>query len=361
MSTNQITNSPSSPSIPFSILDLKTQAVRLSVSKGAQILLSELLTWSGERGYCWWSNNAIARDLKWSASSVWRRTAELQEAGFLASIPRPGRSNYWVPLPGPAKLARLTAELTPLANSRCPFLKENEKLKRCTVHQPSAGTEQPNPSLEDPNVNAVEIVPEEKPQSQTLLPQQPMQTIQHCNLGPQQIPSLEQPIQPKATHPELPKFTLKNPVTPEHLFLVEEIERVTGDTWSRGHFINLVRQTDENTIYAALSVIREKMSLESGVRGGAYFTATLRGMIELSCLNPSSNKPELSLDDRLRRLELDYPRLLVRNLFQRYVELKTDGVGNDAVDWLSSYEKFLSSHHEQVYAQKPQYRRETPA
>ena len=81
----------------------------------------------------------------------------------------------------------------------------------------------------------------------------------------------------------------------------------------------------------------------------------------LSCLNPSTKKPELSLDGRLRRLELDYPSLLVRNLFHRYVKLKTDGVGGDPVDWLGSYEKFLSSHHEQVYAQKPQYRREAPA
>ena len=138
--TVQCTSTPIDPSIPFSILDLKAQAVRLPVSKGAQILLSELLTWSGERGYCWWSNNAIARDLKWSVSSVWRRTAELQEAGLLASIPRPGRSNYWVPLPGPAKMTRLENELTPFANSRRPFLKENEKLKRCTVPYLSTST-----------------------------------------------------------------------------------------------------------------------------------------------------------------------------------------------------------------------------
>jgi hypothetical protein len=76
----------------------------------------------------------------------------------------------------------------------------------------------------------------------------------------------------------------KTPITPEQIFLVEEIEQVTGDTWSRGHFVNLVRQTDEQTIYSALSVTREKMALESGVNGGAYFTTTLRGMVGLSGL-----------------------------------------------------------------------------
>ena len=79
MSIYQTTNSSSSPSIPFSILDLKAQSVRLPVSKGAQILLSELLTWSGERGYCWWSNKAIARDLKWSV--VFRMAQDRRASG----------------------------------------------------------------------------------------------------------------------------------------------------------------------------------------------------------------------------------------------------------------------------------------
>ena len=77
---------------------------------------------------------------------------------------------------------------------------------------------------------------------------------------------------------------LTPPSLQDHLVLVEEIERVTGDTWSRGHFINLVRHVDEQTVYAALSVTREKMALESGVNAGAYFTATLKGMMGLAGL-----------------------------------------------------------------------------
>ena len=124
-------------SITFSILDLKAQAVRLPISKGSQILLSELLTWSGHRGYCWWSVPKIAKDLGWSSSAVWRKSTELKESGLLTVIPRPGRSNYWVPLPGPAKMERVQNELAPLAEPRGPFLKENEKqIKRCTVPEP---------------------------------------------------------------------------------------------------------------------------------------------------------------------------------------------------------------------------------
>ena len=137
--TPQCTCTPRNPSTPFSILDLKAQAVRLPISKGAQILLSELLTWSGERGYCWWGKPAIAKDLNWSVSEVWRRATELKRAGLLEVVPRPGRSNYWVPLPGRNKMERLQKELTPLADSRGPLEKKKEtEKKRCTV--PNHGT-----------------------------------------------------------------------------------------------------------------------------------------------------------------------------------------------------------------------------
>ena len=139
--TPNSTRTPSDQSISFSILDLKSQAVRLPISKAAQILLSELLSWSGERGYCWWSVPKIAKDLNWSTSVVWRKSKELQHAHLLEVIPRAGRSNYWVPLPGKTKMQRLRYELTPLATPRGPFLKENEKsLKRCTVEKHCAST-----------------------------------------------------------------------------------------------------------------------------------------------------------------------------------------------------------------------------
>ena len=278
-------------SIPFSILDLKAQAVRLPISKAAQILLSELLTWAGERGYCWWAVPRIAKDLRWSVSVVWRKATELKQAGLLEVIPRPGRSNFWVPLPGPAKMQRVINETTPLATPRVPFLKENEKLKRCTVEQPCASTNQVPSSPS--NVNAIKNCSQQMAPLTGTIPD---------------IPPQSKPIQHKPTPPiSAPKPKTKAPMTPDHLFLVEEIERVTEDTWSRGHFFNIVRQTDEQTIYAALSVTREKRSLESGVNLGAYFTSTLKGMTGLASLAGKSPVGSITQQSCPAHVSMDTP------------------------------------------------------
>jgi len=280
MSIHQCSNSSPDPSTKFPILDLKAQAVRLPISKGSQILLSELLTWSGERGYCWWAVPRIAKDLNWSASVVWRKATELKRAGFLEVIPRPGRSNYWIPLPGRNRMERLQKELAPLAESRGPsYEKKRENSKRCTVPDLGTSTEQPPPS--PINVNAAQICLEEMaPLSGTNPPETLQEPIPVVQTPPQPEPIRQKPTSPVA----VPKPKIKAPITPDHLFLVDEIERVTGDTWSRGHFVNLVRQVDEQTVYGALSVTREKIALESGVNAGAYFTATLKGMTGLASL-----------------------------------------------------------------------------
>jgi hypothetical protein len=252
MSFTQVSNSSPDPSIPFSILDLKAQAVRLPISKGAQILLSELLTWSGEGGYCWWGTPAIAKDLNWSVSAVWRRATELRQAGLLQVIPRPGRSNYWVPLPGKTKMERLQKELTPLAESRGPLEKKREKsLKRCTVEDDCASTDQapPPPS----NVNAVKMSSE--------VPTIPEQT----------------PV-PDKTQVETSKPRQKANLTSHQWLLVQDIEQGCRDFHSRGHFINLVRRHDEEVIRTALSVTREKVTLETGVNAGAYFYRTVQSI-----------------------------------------------------------------------------------
>ncbi len=288
MSFVQVSNSSPQPSISFSILDLKAQAVRLPVSKGSQILLGELLTWSGEKGYCWWSVPKIAKDLGWSSSAVWRSSTELKESGLLAVIPRPGRSNYWIPLPGRDRVERLQKELAPLAESRGPsYEKKRENLKRCTVPDLGTSTEQSHPS--PTNVNAIKICPEEMSPLQGTTSDTPLESVQEP-IHVIQTPPKPEPIHHKpAPRVPSPKPATKAPITPEQIFLVEEIERVTGDTWSRGHFVNLVRQTDEQTIYSALSVTREKIALESGVNGGAYFVATLKGMTGLAGLGKKSS------------------------------------------------------------------------
>ena len=216
-------------------------------------------------------------------------------------VPRPGRSNYWVPLPGRNKMERLQKELAPFAESRGPLEKKKEReQKRCTVPYHGTCTEAPPPSPQPENVNAVKVSsPDKSPISKTTpkahIVQEPVPVLQ---TPPQPKPSPQEPTPPSVV-PEPKKITA--PITQDHLVLVEEIERVTGDTWSRGHFINLVRHVDEQTVYSALSVTREKITLESGINAGAYFTATLRGMMGLSCLSPCTKNTGSSVDDRLRR------------------------------------------------------------
>ncbi len=264
--TSQCTRTPVDPSIPFSILDLKAQAVRLPVSKGAQILLSELLTWSGERGYCWWSNESIARDLKWSTSSVWRRTSELQQACLLATIPRPGRSNYWVPLPGPAKMTRIRDELTPLAEPRAPLekKKENAKAFRTFRTEEYVPTTPPAPT----NDNASKILDLE---SRIIKLEQTVTTLDTTTAQPHVDPPNQ-----AITTSRTPRANL----SPEQRLLLQDIEEGCNDYHSRGCFINIIRKHPEEIIRAALSVTRETLSLVSGTNGGAYFQATLRGMLD---------------------------------------------------------------------------------
>jgi hypothetical protein len=280
MSINQIINSPSSSSIPFSILDLKAQAVRLPVSKGAQILLSELLTWSGERGYCWWSKEAIAKDLNWSSSCVWRRTSELQEAGLLASIPRPGRSNYWVPLPGPAKMARLKNELTPVAGSRYPLEKKKENSKAFSTFQPPHTQTVPEPPSPT-NDNASKIYDLETRITKLEQTQATAQTK-----TPASAPVVFVQNQPR--HP--PSVVPKANLSPDEHMILQDIEETCDDYHSRGCFINIIRAYPEETIRSALSVTREKLATASGTNGGAYFQAALRGMAAV-CTAEDTSQP----------------------------------------------------------------------
>lgn len=354
MSNTQVTNSSPHWSIPFSILDLKAQAVRLPVSRGAQILLSELLTWSGEKGYCWWSVPRIAADLGWSPSAVWRRSTELKQAGLLAVIPRPGRTNYWIPLPGSAKMERLKRELTPLAESRAPFLKENEKsLKRSAVDKDCTSTEEPLPLPEPQNDNAIQI-------SSSLI----KTTI------PQPLPVLSTPEQPdiptSQTDPTTsPKY--RPPVNEDPDYLIEEIERLTNDTHSRSAFRQIVSRVPEQTLFQALSATRLAMAESSIYKPGGYFIGVIRALCPEFQFKRTmkASPPGPPVEERLLQLQSKYPLLKIESLFDRYITLKCGGpvpTGHDEpVDsgyWLCSYEKFLATHHAELYDQKPQYRRE---
>jgi len=270
-------------SIPFSILDLKSQAFRLPVSKVAQILLSELLSWSGERGYCWWGVSTIARDLNWSNATVWRKAKELKKSGLLEVIPRPGRSNYWVPLPGPSKMKRLKNELTPLAVPRGPLEKKKEKKEeRCTVEKDCADTNQALPSSKDQNGNVIDFESvEEESFSTNSNPQKiiPSTTTYHQSKPTMMrksipVPAPEPPEQSCLIPEKIPNKINENCTF--NMDLVREIEQLTGDRKSRRCWIKIVKHVPENTIYAGLSSLRIAMSEGIVGNSGSYLVGTIK-------------------------------------------------------------------------------------
>jgi hypothetical protein len=270
-------------SIPFSILDLKSQAFRLPVSKAAQILLSELLSWSGEKGYCWWGVSTIAQDLNWSNATVWRKATELKKSGLLEVIPRPGRSNYWVPLPGPSKMKRLKNELTPLAIPRGPLEKKKEKKEeRCTTEKDCAGTNQTPSSHKDPNGNVINFESAEEESFSTK--SNPQKIISSTTTYHQSKPNMMRKSVPVPA-PEPPEYScpipekISNKINENCTFnidLVREIEQLTGDTKSRRCWIKIVKTVPENTIYAGLSSLR--IAMNEGIVGnsGSYLVGTIK-------------------------------------------------------------------------------------
>jgi len=278
-------NTPTSgnQSIPFSILDLKSQSFRLPVSKAAQILLSELLSWSGERGFCWWGVSTIARDLNWSNATVWRKATELKKSGLLEVIPRPGRSNYWVPLPGPSKMKRLENELTPLANPRGLLEKKKEKKEeRCTVDRVCTSTNQALPSHKDQNVNVIDF--ESVKEKSFPTKSNPRKIISSTTTYHQSKPNMIRKSIPVPA-PEPPEQSCPIPEKNQtkinenctfNMDLVREIEQLTGDRKSRRCWIKIVKSVSENTIYAGLSSLRIAMSEGIIKNPGSYLVGTIK-------------------------------------------------------------------------------------
>jgi hypothetical protein len=280
-------NTPTSDnqSIPFSILDLKSQAFRLPVSKAAQILLSELLSWSGERGFCWWGVSTIARDLNWSNATVWRKAKELKKSGLLEVIPRPGRSNYWVPLPGPSKMKRLQNELTPIAIPRGPMEKKKEKEEeRCTIEKGGTSTTQIHPFQQVSNENVIDFESiEEKSFLTNSNPQKIISsTTTHHQLKPNMMrksvsvpaPEIETPKNLSLISEKIPNKNKENCTF--NMDLVLEIEQLTGDRKSRGCWIKIVKTVPENTIYAGLSSLRIAMNEGIIKNPGSYLVGTIK-------------------------------------------------------------------------------------
>jgi len=277
---------PVEQSTSFTLINQSLEAVALK--PGPRLLLTRIVSWCGSKGRCWYSVETMATKLGVSVRTVQRWKKELIQSEYLAETSSPYRSPYLIPYPSKLNDPNFT-DVTSGVTDLTPLLLREERIKeRCTVDKVCTSTNQTPLSPKDQNGNAIKIESDEI----TSLPETSVDKDLH-----QSSPSFIQPPVLSSSVQQKSKLIITRPktrlhLTPDQFFLVEQIEQVTGDTWSRGNFINLVRQADEQTVYAALSITREKKILESGVNLGAYFTATLKGLIGLGNLKtyPSSSR-----------------------------------------------------------------------
>ena len=238
-------------------------ALDTTISVEARLLYVILVLMAWTKGRCWPSQAYQARALGRSDRSIRGYHHELEKAGLLIIERNPGSVNHYRPsilVDTQWGTSEVHCRRAPEVGCRITPKPELQNVRNVVVPPPRYVPPTTSPSQEPENVNAL-IFP-----AQEQVPDPIPNTI------PRQTASPHRPSSQIAA------------LTTDQLFLVEEIERCTGDTWSNKHFSNLVRQYDEQTIYAALSVTREKLTLESGVNGGAYFTATLRGMAHLQTM-----------------------------------------------------------------------------
>lgn len=276
MSTHHHTNPSPGPSTSISfdptdhpLGNLLKVATNTNLSVEARLLYVILVLMAWSKGRCWPSQAYQAQALGRSDRAVRNYQQELEKVGLMLIERTPGRVNHYHPaiLTGThSKTPEPDNRPTPETGCRITLKEELQNVKN-VLPIDDLGSPSPSTPPDQENVNAIQTLP-------------------------------KSPSKPQRGSPPQ---TRKSFITPDQIFLVEEIERTTGDTWSRGHFFNLVRQVDEQTIWSALSVTREKISLESGVNAGAYFTSTLRGMAEIQSLGShksSSTSPVPETTDR---------------------------------------------------------------
>ncbi|MFC1833860.1 helix-turn-helix domain-containing protein [Thermodesulfobacteriota bacterium] len=175
MSSLQCRATSTDQSTPFSRIERANLA---PVSDGARTLLSQLVKWSGKKGYCYWSLPKIAVKFSRSESTIRRRKQELIRTGLLTELPRPGRTSYLIPFPDEYQGSLGNIDSDPLPPLTPPIGKEKGKRKRCTVEEHSTSTQQapPSPDPVEINVNAIQISdPIQQPTPKPVQPQVPIE------------------------------------------------------------------------------------------------------------------------------------------------------------------------------------------
>ena len=353
---------------------LHDSAIAAGMSGNARALLTKLVLWSGTKGFCWWSVPKIAREIERSQRQVRRLLRELEGGGYLTSVPDPGRTNYLIPYPSTfhGALTKLVAagprkRMSGVSNSFQPSsgaveVGFSERGKKNLQNKTLAG--EPPPAVEIPSTgepgqpqNALDIGPS-KDQTAHIEPiTAPLRAVEPAEspvAAPQRsaVPPVEQAPHTRTYEPKGPE---KNSLPRDVEFIVEQIEQVTGDHHSRGAFIRIARNVDEQAIYLALSSVKCAMDCGTVYRPGGYFIGVVKAAAGFSFRGSSpgslpDKKPSVAPWCSLNTLQGMHPHLLVEPLWKRYRDLVAEAN-------LEKYRLFLQVHSDEIWHQKPCYRR----
>lgn len=346
--TLQNIQSRTEPSTVFSRLH---DAQKAPVSHQARNLLTSIILWSGHNGFCWWGIPAIAREFAVSEKTVRRWKHELIHAGLLREAPRPGRSSILTPFPeqapGPSRGGVPSHTVGGVKE------KEIQEKNVCTLPE---NTNHPEPERK----NVVEVRQDSKPEESI---QEPI-LEQSMSAEPESIEESET-APPVSEEPEAVRVSRPKPVSrPFDMELVHDIESVTKDYHSRGAWISVVRELDEQTIRTALSATQCARLEQSGVNAGAYFIGTLRNMSGFTFKEPRSRgtvappRSERDLSEALRSLELRFPEILVSEMFKTWLRNTNQA---PTIERLRLLERTIERNYDEIVRTKPEYVRERAA
>jgi hypothetical protein len=231
--------------------------------------------------------------------------------------------------------------------------KEIQEKNVCTLPE---NTNHPEPERK----NVVEVRQDSKPEESI---QEPI-LEQSMSAEPESIEESET-APPVSEEPEAVRVSRPKPVSrPFDMELVHDIESVTKDYHSRGAWISVVRELDEQTIRTALSATQCARLEQSGVNAGAYFIGTLRNMSGFTFKEPRSRgtvappRSERDLSEALRSLELRFPEILVSEMFKTWLRNTNQA---PTIERLRLLERTIERNYDEIVRTKPEYVRERAA
>ena len=332
----------------------------VSLKPGPRLLLARIVLWSGKKGACWYAVGTMAARLGVSERQIQRWKKELITKGFLAERVRHGGPPYLIPYP--CGLEDYQSESNTdggdcRGGDKSVTQKEHEATKEKTlVGDPHPAVEfAPTEESEHPtNVFESEL---QDPHPQSLMDEPKSIVAAPFSAScPVSKPVNSKGKTPQSTTPLVDQQRTRTTRLPNDVQdLVEQIERVTNDHHSRGAFIRIARNVDEQTIYQALSSVRCAMDCGTIYRPGAYFIGVIKAITGFSfksgtSVTPTEKKRSVEPWCGLGTLQLMHPHLKVEPLWQRYRDLVT---GAD----LERFRLFLQIHSDEIWREKPQYRR----